>query len=106
MKKKLVSAENISDFLTAGAKEIQVDNSMIVTAGAKDYLREKGVKIVYSTRVNVDSSSAVNTKFGRSQDLKAVVSKIVSILRNDLQVRDAGTIESVTQKVLCGLKRR
>ena len=106
MKKKLISAENISDFLTAGAKEIQVDNSMIVTAGAKDYLREKGVKIVYSTRTNVGSSSPVNVKVGRSQYLKAVVSKIISILRNDLQVRDAGTIESVTQKVLCGMKRR
>ncbi len=48
----------------------------------------------------------MNAKTGRPQDLKAVVSKIVSILRNDLQVRDAGTVESVTQKVLCGLKRR
>jgi len=106
MKKKLVSAENISDFLNAGAKEIQVDNSMIITAGAKDYLREKGVKIVYSKQASAGSASSVNTKVGRPQDLKAVVSKIVSILRNDLQVRDAGTIESVTQKVLCGMKRR
>jgi ethanolamine utilization cobalamin adenosyltransferase len=105
MKKKLVSAENISEFLTAGAKEIQVDNSMIITAGAKDYLREKGVKIVYSNQASAAKASAVNAKVGRPQDLKAVVSKIVSILRNDLNVRDAGTIESVTQKVLCGLKR-
>ncbi len=105
MKKKLVSAENISEFLTAGAKEIQVDNSMIITSGAKDYLREKGVKIVYSTQPKGSGASPVNAKVGRPQDLKAVVSKIVSILRNDLNVRDAGTIESVTQKVLCGMKR-
>ncbi|MFT5728289.1 MAG: hypothetical protein ACI8PB_002442 [Desulforhopalus sp.] len=106
MKKKLISADNISDFLTAGANEIQVDNSMIITSGAKDYLRNKGVKIVYSKQAAACSASPVNAKAGRPQDLKAVVSKIVSILRNDLQVGDAGTVESVTQKVLCGLKRR
>lgn len=108
MKKKLVSADNISDFLSAGASEIQVDNSMIITSGAKDYLRDKGVKIVYRKQAAAASTSPVNAKAGQGQskDLKTVVSKIVSILRNDLQVRDAGTVESVTQKVLCGLKRR
>ena len=106
MKKKLVSASNISDFLTAGANEIQVDNSMIITSGAKDYLRDKGVKITYSKQAAACTASPVNAGTGRPQNLKTVVSKIVSILRNDLQVRDARTVESVTQKVLTGLKRR
>ncbi|BHH85923.1 hypothetical protein [Desulforhopalus sp. 52FAK] len=105
MKKKLVSAENISDFLSTGAKEFQIDNSMIVTSGAKDYLREKGVKIVYGKQSSCSASPA-SVKPGVGQDLKSVVTRIVSILRNDLQVRDAATVESVTQKVLCGLKRR
>jgi len=105
MKKKLVSAENISDFLSAGAKEIRFDNSMIVTPGAKDYLREKGIKVVYG-KPEACVTSPVSQKVGTSQDLKSIVARIVSILRNDLQVRDAATVESVTQKVLCGLKRR
>ena len=106
MKKKLVNADNISDFLTAGANEIQVDNSMIITSGAQDYLRKKGVRLVYSKQAAACTASPANAKTGRPQNLNAVVSKIVSILRNDLQVRDARTVESVTHKVLSGMKRR
>lgn len=106
MKKKLVSAENVSDFLSAGASEIQVNNSMIMTAGAKDYLRQKGVKIVYSKQEAAGVAAPSTCRTGGGQDLKTVVTKIVSILKKDFQVSDAAVVESVTQKVLCGLKRR
>lgn len=104
MKKKLVTAQNVTEFIGAGAREMHVDNSMIVTAGAKDYLRENKIKIVYGKQLETPVSSASGTAC-QSKDLKTVVAKIVSILRNDLQVRDASTVESVTQKVLSGLKR-
>ena len=105
MKKKLVTAQNISDFLDAGSSEIQVDNSMIVTSGAKDYLRENKIKIVYGNQAAVCAPTRVGSKNAVAKDLKTVVTKIVSILRNDLSVKDAATVESVTQKVLCSLKR-
>ncbi|MFT5700130.1 MAG: ethanolamine utilization cobalamin adenosyltransferase [Desulforhopalus sp.] len=105
MKKKLVSADNISDFLSAGASELHVDNSMIITSGAKDYLRDKGIKLVYFKQI-AGATRPANCKVSGGQDLKAVVTKIVSILRNDFQVKDAATVESVTQKVLSGLKRQ
>lgn len=104
MKKKLISAENISEFLGDG-REFHVDNSMLLTSGAKDYLREKGVKLVYGKQPSAGSCPAAAGTTAVSADLKTVVTRIVSILRNDLQVRDAGTVERVTQKVLCGLKR-
>lgn len=103
MKKKLVTAQNVADFVDSGANLIQVDNGMIVTAGAKDYLREKGIKIVYGKQESGACGAAVAT--GVAKDLKTVVTKIVSILRNDLQVSDAATVESVTRKVLCSLKQ-
>lgn len=106
MKKKLISAENISDYLGVGAKEIQVDHSMIMTAGAKDYLRQKGVKIVYLKKAAAAAAIPEKLRGGGSVDLKKVVTRIVSILKHDLQVKDTGTVESVTQKVLHSLKRR
>jgi len=106
MKKKLVSAENITDFLDAGATEIQVDNSMILTSGAKDYLRDKKVKLVYTRKDMAEVGQARKNSARGAEDLKTVVTKIVSILRKDFQVSDADKIERVTQKVLCGLKRR
>lgn len=106
MKKKLVSAENITDFLDAGAKEIHVDNSMILTSGAKDYLRDKKVRLIYTRKVVAEGGPARKISVRGAEDLKTVVTKIVSILRKDFQVSDADKIERVTQKVLCGLKRR
>lgn len=104
MKKKLISAENISEFLSADAKEIYIDSSMILTSGAKDYLRDKKVKISYTKRP-ADSAAVPAQKACQAEDLKVVVAKIVSILKNDLQVSDAAKVESVTRKVLCSLQR-
>ncbi len=105
MKKKLVSAENITDFLDAGTNEIYVDNSMILTSGAKDYLRDKKVKLVYTKKIAAETTVGRNNNVSQPAELKSVVTRIVSILRKDFQLSDAGQIERVTQKVLCGLKR-
>lgn len=106
MKKKLVSAENISDFLDAEAKEIYVDSSMILTSGAKDYLRDKKVKLVYTKQVAaLETPARSNAGMCQSEKLKMVVTKIVSILKNDFQISDSGTVERVTQRVLSGLKQ-
>jgi len=106
MKKKLVSAENIAEFYDAGIKEFYIDNSMIITSGAKDYLRDKKVKLVYTRKAAAEVGPGRNSNVSRPENLKSVVTKIVSILRKDFQVRDADKIERVTQKVLCDLKRR
>lgn len=101
MKKKLISAANINEFLSADAKELQVDSSMILTSSAKDYLREKRIRLIYGKKT-CGAKVAANC----SQDqLKNVVSRIISILRNDLQVRDTAKVERVTQKVLTALSK-
>ena len=105
MSKRLVTADNVADFLNPGATEIQVDSSMIITSGAKDYLRDKGVKIVYTKQAAASAGSPLNGAACKKGDLETVVKKIVSILRNDFQVSDAGIVERVTQRVLLGLKR-
>lgn len=105
MKKKLVSAENITDYLDAGTNVMHVDGSMILTSGAKDYLRDKKVKLVYTAQTTKATTPARNIRNSQSGDLKTVVTRIVSILRKDLQVTDACLIERVTQKVLSDLKR-
>lgn len=106
MKKKLVSVENIKDFLDAGTNEIYVDNTMILTSGAKDYLRDKKVKLVYTNKAAAEVGPDQKSNVSQPENLKSVVTKIVSILRKDLQINDANKIERITQKVLSDLKRR
>lgn len=104
MKKKLVSADNVAELVGAGAKEFYADASMILTSGAKDVLQGMGVRIVYNKKP-AGSQAPCNSSSLKSENLKVVVEKIVSILRNDFQVTDAAKVESVTRKVLCSLKR-
>lgn len=105
MKKKLISAENISSYLAAGANEIYVDTSMILTAGAKDYLRQKKVKLVYSKQAAAPQTPCQKANTANAIDLKNIVTRIVSILKNEYQVSDADKVERVTQRVLRGLQR-
>jgi len=103
MKKKLVSSENIGEFIAAEAKEIHVDTTMILTSSAKDYLRSKGVKVIYGSKTATAGKPVVSRACSQKDNLKMVVTRIVSILRNDLQVKDSGKVERVTQKVLSSL---
>ena len=105
MKKKLVSADNINDFLTAGAKELEVTPGMILTSSAKDYLRTKGVRLTYGS--SAKTGTAPRKSRTCSQDrLKTVVGRIIAILRNDLQVTDPAKVERVTHKVLSTMQKR
>lgn len=106
MKKKLVSSENIGEFLEADAKEIQVDATMILTSSAKDYLRGKGVKVVYGRKASTSGVPVTSRECHRKENIKAVVTRIVSILRNDLMVKDSSKVEKITQKVLSGLQHK
>jgi hypothetical protein len=106
MKKKLVSSDNIGEFLAADAKEIHVDTTMILTSSAKDYLRSKGVKVIYGSKTAATSRPVLSRACSKKDSLKTVVTRIVSILRNDLQVRDSAKVERVTQKVLSSLQGR
>jgi hypothetical protein len=78
---------------------------MILTSSAKDYLRDKKVKIIYASKAATNFPPQVTGIRCKQEKLKAVVTRIVSILRNDLQVRDTGVIERVTQTVLNSLQR-
>jgi len=103
MKKTLIRAGNITDFLDAGTNEFHVNKSMILTSGAKDYLREKKVKVVYGARIKPGVSSPPLCK---AESIKKVVERIISILRNELQVQDAATVERVTHQVLQKLSQK
>ena len=101
MKKKLVSAANIKDILCPDAKELHVDSSMILTSSAKDYLREKRIRLIYGKK----ACSAPQTAGCSQEQVKNVVGRIISILRNDLQVSDTAKVERITRKVLTALSR-
>ena len=57
MKKKLIEAGKLDSFICKDSKTIYVDNSMLLTPGAKDELRKRKISI---TRV-ADASAQMST---------------------------------------------
>ncbi len=106
MKKVLVRIDNISEFLEAGASEFHMNSNMILTSGAKDYLRNKGIKIVQNSKGRGPEVQQKKKCKLDENSLSTVVARIVSILRKDLKVKDASKIERVTHRVLMELNNK
>jgi ethanolamine utilization cobalamin adenosyltransferase len=50
MKKTLIGSSRIDEFIKEGEKTLYMDKTMILTPGAKDTLRNRGVAIEYGPR--------------------------------------------------------
>jgi ethanolamine utilization cobalamin adenosyltransferase len=50
MKKTLIGSSRVDEFIKEGEKTLYMDKTMILTSGAKDILRKRGVAIEYGPR--------------------------------------------------------
>ncbi len=50
MKKTLIGSSRVDEFIKGGDKTLYMDSTMILTPGAKDILRNRGVAIEYGPR--------------------------------------------------------
>ncbi|MBI9091272.1 MAG: hypothetical protein JEZ12_18830 [Desulfobacterium sp.] len=50
MKKTLIGSSRVDEFIKEGEKTLYMDKTMILTPGAKDILRNKGVAIEFGPR--------------------------------------------------------
>lgn len=84
--KKLVTKNNVHDFLMGDESQFYVDSSMIITPGVKDILRNRGIVIVYGDR-KVDST-------------KEITKTITNLLTQKFKITDDVAIKEITSKVL------
>lgn len=47
MSRTLITRQNHRDFLDPGNKSVTISNEMMLTPGAKDFLREQQIRIIY-----------------------------------------------------------
>lgn len=91
MAKRLVSEKGVEEIIVDGT--VYMDGSMILTPGAKDVLRNKGVTIVYGPRPETceeDRLAAMvadllKKEYGITDDaqVKAVCCKVVEAIKNN-----------------------
>lgn len=103
--KRLVTKRNINDYLIDGEDKFYADASTIITPGAKDILRNKGIVIVYGKSVEKCVSEAVECKEEDSKNEIKIVTTIENLLAQEFNISDAGKIEEITSKVLTIIKK-
>ncbi|WP_425449519.1 hypothetical protein [Dethiothermospora halolimnae] len=97
MKKTLVRKNNLNQFIDKDNKVFIVDDSMIISPGVKDVLKEMDINIVYG---KLDIRKKVNKKEEINENNKALIEKIVTIIKVDFNICDIDKISEITDTVL------
>jgi len=102
MAKQLVRRDNVEQFIRSGEQTLYVDQTMLLTPGAKDYLREKGISVVYAAQPAAvpqpEPKAETETRSTATDpDLPA---RIGELLKKDFSITDCGLITEVTRKVM------
>ena len=108
MAKQLVQRDNITQFINPGETTFYVDQTLLLTPGAKDYLREKGIALVYGERPAATAQPAVAStpveKLQATAQEPELRVRIGEMLKNDFAIRDRKHIDDVTRKVMDRLR--
>lgn len=100
MGKKLVGRDNVEQYICQEGKIISVDQTMILSPGAKDYLREKGISVVYGGQRKTATKLARKAGEVSDSDLNSTIQKI---LQRDYAITDSAQVAAVTKQVLARL---
>lgn len=98
MKKRLITVKNLSEFVQN--KELVVQADMIITPGAKDIIREQGVKIRYEKSFcesNCESENKVKNEI--KKDCGDLERKVIEILVKDYKITDFETVQKILSKL-------
>lgn len=105
--KKLITKKNIHDYLIEGENEFYADSSMIISPGAKDIIRNKGIVIIYSNRKENSSKDIAECKevscLGveeKSDNKLKTIRTIARLLTQEFKITNAKMVEEITSKVL------
>jgi ethanolamine utilization cobalamin adenosyltransferase len=97
MAKKLVGRDNVEQFICHEENKLYVGKTLILTPGAKDYLQEKSIAVVYTEAPAVAEKSTPKFAVSSANDLN---SSIQQLLKNDFSITDSSLVAEVTRKVV------
>lgn len=92
MGKILITKNNVSDFVQDESKEIFIKKNMILSSGAMDILRNRGIAIYYGDERPV--------RCGASCEVKDLRCDIEKILRNEFDINYEKSLKQIMELVL------
>ena len=97
MAKQLVRRDNIEEFISHDENRLYVGQSLILTPGAKDYLQEKNITVVYGEPAEPKIKPEAKVTTSVVTDLEG---RIQQLLQSDFSITDRQLVTEVTKKVL------
>ncbi|MCK5826497.1 MAG: hypothetical protein KAG93_05645 [Desulfuromusa sp.] len=97
MGKQLVRRDNVEEFISHEEKKLYIGETLILTPGAKDYLQEQSIAVVYGEQPETKAKLIPKIEASSGADLS---SRIQQLLKNDFSITDSNLITEVTRKVL------
>ena len=112
MKKKLVEASNVESYICENGSKIYIDNTMVLTPGARDVLSGRRVEIIYGARAgaentlsaalkNCASGNAFSAVAGNGNgDYEKFVLNIGVMLKESYGITDPAELKRYTEKAI------
>ena len=106
MGKTLIRCNCIEQHICQENNAIYMNNTMILTSEAKDYLRNKGIAIVYGEKPAAPAQPAETAApapaLGQG-DIERIMATVITILRDEYKITDTNTLSDLSLKILTKL---
>ena len=102
MGKQLVGRDNVEQFICHEEKKLYVGQALILTPGAKDYLQEKSIAVVYGEQPEAKAKPAPKPEVASETGLSGQIERL---LKSDFSITDSSLITEVTRKVMSKLEK-
>lgn len=102
---KVISLKNIDDFYSTDQTELILESGQVITPSAKDYLKSKGIKLVYSRDSKKASNdhkdySSTNTTSTNKHSEKDIIKHTVNLLVTEYKMEDSNLISKIVLDVI------
>ena len=94
MKKKLITIKNYLDYVCDG--KFIVTSDMIITPGAKDIIRDKGIGVKYE-KCCCESESKMKNEI--KKDCQNLEQKVIDIIKKEFKITDSETVQKILSKL-------
>ena len=94
MGKRFITVKNLFEYIQD--KELVVQADMIITPGAKDIIREKGIGVKYE-KCCCESESKIKNEI--KKDCGDLERKVIEILVKDYKITDFETVQKILSKL-------
>ena len=102
MSKQLVGRDNVEQFICHEEKKLYVGQTLILTPGAKDYLQEKSIAVVYGEQTEAKAKPVPKPEVASEMGLSGQIERL---LKSDFSITDSSLITEVTRKVMSKLEK-